>query len=52
MINKYTEQPFFSTDIGAVPYVLTMLATLAAILVAPQPLYHWRRPGWAAIDTE
>jgi amino acid transporter len=40
------------TDIGTVPYALGMLATLAAMLAAPQLLYRWRRPGWAAVDTE
>ncbi len=41
-----------AADIGAIPYALAMLATLAVMLAAPQLLYHWRRPGWAAIDTE
>ncbi len=40
------------TDIGALPYALAMLATLAVMLTAPQLLYRWRRPEWAVIDTE
>lgn len=40
------------TDIGAIPYALTMLATLVVMLSVPQLLYRWRRPEWAVIDTE
>ncbi len=39
------------TDMAAVPYALAMLVILAAMLAAPQLLYHWRRPEWAT-DTE
>ncbi len=38
--------------IGATPYALAMLAALAVMLAVPQLLYHWRRPGWVAADTE
>ncbi len=40
------------TDIGTVPYALAMFTTLVVMLVAPQLLYHWRRPGWVVADME
>jgi amino acid transporter len=40
------------TGMDAIPYMLSMLITLAMMLAVPMLIYHWRRPGWAAIDTE
>ncbi|MCG6936451.1 MAG: APC family permease [Proteobacteria bacterium] len=40
------------TGISADSYMLAMLAILAAMLALPLLIYHWRRPAWAAVDTE
>jgi len=40
------------TGIGAGLYAPVMLAILATMLAVPLLLYRWRRPGWAAVDTE
>jgi len=41
-----------AADMVFVPYALAMFATLVAMLLAPQFLYHYRRPEWVAADTE